>query len=349
MDLYVYDSNYNKIAVIDSYKSLIWAKRYYGIGDCEIYTPATSQSLDVLQIGNFVMRSDDDMICRIEKIEIETDVEEGNYIIATGYDCKKILNQRVIWDQTNYSGTAENFIRQLITANIISPSITDRKISNFQLGTQNGYAERTEEQVTFDPLGDKIISVCKTFGYGCRVIFNQELKTFTFELYKGIDRSYNQSVNPYVVFSPEFDNLSSTTYESDTSGVCNVALVAGEGEGVARKKITCGEASGISRYELFVDAKDISSYTSGEVVIDYNQALINRGIEKLAEHVVVTSYEGQVETGRMYKYKDDWLLGDIVQVKNELGIMMATRIIEVIESYDDDGYSVIPTFEYEEG
>lgn len=347
MDLYVFDPNYNKIAVIDSYTSLIWTKRYYDIGDCEIYISATTKSLDVLRIGNFVMRSDDDMICRIEKIQIETDVEEGNFIIATGYDCKKILNQRVIWDQTNYSGTAENFIRQLITANLISPTIASRAIPNFQLSTEQGYIETTEEQVTFDPLGDKVISICKTFGYGCKVVFDQELKQFTFELYKGIDRSYSQTENSYVVFSPEFDNLSSTTYESDNSEVCNVALVAGEGEGVARKKITCGEASGINRYELFVDAKDISSYTNGEVVIDYNQALINRGFEKLAEHVVITSYEGQVETGRMYRYKDDWLLGDIVQVKNELGIMIASRIIEVIESYNDEGYTVIPTFEFE--
>lgn len=39
----------------------------------------------------------------------------------------------------------------------------------------------------------------------------------------------------------------------------NVALVAGEGEGLDRKTIPVGAAEGMERYELYVDARDVSS------------------------------------------------------------------------------------------
>lgn len=42
------------------------------------------------------------------------------------------------------------------------------------------------------------------------------------------------------------------------------------------------------------------------------------------------------------------MLGDIVTVQNEYGITMNARITEVIETFDENGYSVSPKFEYEE-
>ena len=49
----------------------------------------------------------------------------------------------------------------------------------------------------------------------------------------------------------------------------------------------------------------------------------------------------------MYKYKQDYDVGDIVTIKNEYGIIADVRITEVTESEDSTGFSVIPTFEQE--
>lgn len=346
MDVYVLDNELDQIGVIDYYKSLIWSKRYYAIGDCEIYVSASVETLDLLRKGYYLMRSDDEMICRIESIELDTDVENGDFLIVTGYDCRKILNQRVIWNQTNFNGTVENYIRTLITDNIINPSVTARKIDNFQLGTANGFTDTIDEQVTYDALDEKIKEVCQAHGYGWRVAFEPDTKAFVFNIYKGVDRSYAQTENDYVVFSSEFDNIISSKYVTDSSNIRNVALIAGEGEGVDRKRYVQGTASGIERYELYVDAKDLSSKTEEGVTINYDEALKARGIEKLAEYDVVTVFEGEVEPNYSYKYKDDYNLGDIVQVVNDYGIEASARITEVIESHDENGYSVIPTFEY---
>ena len=44
-----------------------------------------------------------------------------------------------------------------------------------------------------------------------------------------------------------------------------------------------GESEGFDRYELFVDAKDISSNNGEIATAEYNKLLIERGNEKIAE------------------------------------------------------------------
>lgn len=41
---------------------------------------------------------------------------------------------------------------------------------------------------------------------------------------------------------------------------------------------------------------------------------------------------------------EDYFLGDVVQVINEYGISAAPRIVEIIESEDENGKSTVPTF-----
>lgn len=347
MDVYVLDSSYQVVSLIDDYKSLIWTKRYFEFGDCELYIKASLDALGVLKKGWFLTRNDDDMICRITSVELDTDAEDGNYLIVKGYDCRRILAQRIIWNQTNFRGTVENYIRKLVTDNIISPSVDARKITNFKLGTASGFTDTIDEQATYDALDEKVIDLCKTYGYGSRVTLDDD-GNFVFTLYQGVDRSYGQETNDYVVFSPDFDNIVSSKYLTDSTDIRNVALIAGEGEGVERKRVTYGTASGLDRYELYVDARDVSSKTGDDATVNYNEALKARGIENLSRYGITIWFEGEVEPNYSYKYKQDYQLGDIVQVANEYGIEASARITEVIESFDQDGYTVVPTFEYME-
>lgn len=343
MELYVLDPEFNTIGIVDSYTSLIWTKRYFEFGDCEVYIKANAENLNTLKCGHWLVRSDDDMICRIERVQLSTDTEEGNYIVVTGTDARSILAQRIVWTQTNFTGTVENFIRKLITDAIINPTITARRIDNFTLGNAKGFTDTIEQQVTYDALDEKIIEISKAYGYGTRVTFDGT--NFVFDIYKGKDRSYNQDINDYVTFSPDFDNIISSEYVADSSEYKNVALVGGEGEGNARRILALGTASGLNRRELFVDAGSVSSETAEGETIDYDQALKNEGVEALAEHGITQAFDGEVESNLSYIYNRDYYLGDIVQIRNEYGIELPARITEVIESWDSSGYSVIPTFE----
>ena len=100
-------------------------------------------------------------------------------------------------------------------------------------------------------------------------------------------------------------------------------------------------ARGLSLRELYVDAKDIDS-SDGNV---YLQMLVERGRQKLAQHDIAESFEAEVEPLTTFQYKRDYNLGDIVSVTNEYGVTAKPRIVEIIESWDDTGYTMIPTFD----
>lgn len=344
MDLYVYDKSISLVAVVDDAESVIWTNRYNKAGDFEIYIRARTDLISTFAIGNYVLRSDDDMCGIVEKIQLTTDVENGDYFTITGRDAKSLLGRRVIWKQTILSGTVEDGIRQLITENIISPTKETRKISNFVLGDKINITSTISQQFTGDNLYDAVSSICESFGLGFKVILNVATKQFVFTLYQGVNRGNNQDLVPYVIFSTDFENISSTSYTYNDQTYKNVALVAGEGEGNARKMQAVGDSSGLDRYELFVDARDLST-NNGEIsTSDYTNQLIQRGTEKLAENNVTETFEGEVITSLQYVYKTDYFCGDIVTITNEYGITGNTRIVEIIESFGVDGYKIVPTF-----
>ncbi len=336
MDLYILDKSLTPIDIIDLYESIIWTKRYYTYGDFELYVPASVKMLNVLTQGNYIKRNDDDRVMIIKTIQVQTDVELGNYLIVKGKSAEYLLNSRIVWRQTTINGNAEIGARQLVTENIISPTIEHRKIENFILGERRNFTEKIEMQSTGDKIDEAITNICTTNGWGYKVTLDKN-NNFVFDLYKGENKG--------VIFSPEYDNLINSDYLNDITTFANCALIAGEGEGTARKTATIGEASGIDRFETFVDARDISS-NDGEISsTEYNNLLLQRGDEKLKEMQPVTAFEGEVAYNLTYKYKDDYDIGDVVNVVNEYGIKGTARIIEIIESDGTDGYKVIPTFD----
>lgn len=334
MELYILDKSLRTIGVIDTYTSIIWTKRYFTYGDFELYFPVSH--LDILAIGNYIYRLDDDKIMLIENLNITTDTENGNFLTVSGRSVECLLSRRIVWNQTTFSGTVENLIYKLIRENAIEPTDSNRIIPLLSIGTSQGFTETIEKQITGTNLLDVIINLCTTYQYGFKITLQGG--KFVFSLYKGNE-------NTGVVFSPEFDNLINSSYQRNISEYANVALVAGEGEGAARKTYTVGNASGLDRSEIYVDSRDLSTNTEEPITTEeYNAILATRGEEKLAEHSVTEGFEGNVEPSGTYKYKTDWNLGDIVQVVNEYGIAGNPRIVEIIESEDENGHSIIPTF-----
>ncbi len=345
MELYVLNAEFEIVDFIDTFSSLEWVKRYFDTGDFVLNTVADLKTVKTLRKRNYLVREDDESIMMIEKINLVTSAEAGNKIVVSGKSIESVLARRIVWTQTNSrSGeTAEEFIRRLINENAINPADLKRKIPKLKLGALNGFNDPIDKQITGDNLLDAVIKICQAYNYGFKITMNTE-GSLIFDLYRGEDRSYNQYVNPYVVFSNDFDNIINTEYEYDETNIANVALIGGEGEGTDRKYQSIGDAVGFNRYEIFVDAKDISSNNEEIATTEYNKLLIERGNEKIAEKTFIESYSGEVETTLTYKYKEDYSLGDTVQIVNEYGMETAPRIIEIIESENENGYRVVPTF-----
>ena len=252
----------------------------------------------------------------------------------------------------------------------------------FYTETAKGYLDEATEQISYKNLGQVIREHCQTYGWGYHVRYNNGALYFGFD--KGTDRSST------IIFSHDLDNLNSTQQIIDDTHMGNVALVAGEGEGSDRIKDVVGSGSSVNRYEIYVDARDISQkityeeltdlYPTGTieqhgskyyyvtipdnvevaevpsaspsasdtVILDatiYEDYLQAKGTEALAEYGEKSTLEGSISPKSQFKYKTDFFLGDIVTIDNGYSSTTA-RIVEIVEVFDDNGYSLEPKFEY---
>ena len=344
MDVYVLNASYEPVAVIDSFKSLIWTKRYFACGDFELYIPADKSLLEYLQPDNFLVRDDDDSVMVIEKLLLQTDAESGDFFIVSGRSLESILYRRIFNRQflLDNTGSMSAAIQAMVTecTTVHSGSGTYRQIPGLTVAV-NSFSGNMKVQFTGQTLLDAIISICQPKGLGVKMTISGS--NLLISVYEGSE------VN--VTFSPEFDNLINSKYSYDKTNFANTAIVAGEGQGSARRWVTvinvpfAVRPSGLALREMFVDARDVSS-NDGEISqSDYNDMLIARGDEQLAEHTVTESFEAEIEPRMTYQYKRDYNLGDIVTVVNEYGVTAKPRIVEIIESWDDTGYTAIPTFD----
>ena len=349
MEVTVLNKNFESVDVIDYFESLIWTDRFNKCGDFEIYTPITTEIWNILQPDYYLWSRDSEYLMIIEDRQIETDIETGNHVTITGRSLESILMRRIIWNQTVITGNLQTGIKKLITENVINPGVADRKIANFifEDSTDEAITKLTIEsaQYTGDVLYDVITELCATFSIGFKITLNDS-KQFVFKLYSGTDRSYSQSINPYVVFSPNFENIMNSKYLESSKTLKNVTLVAGEGEGSARRTSVLGSGTGIERRELYTDARDISSNVDGGTLSDaeYMAQLKQRGTENMADYKVTKTFEGEVEATQMFSYGEDFFLGDIVQNVNEYGMEFKSRVEEIVRSQNEEGNSIYPGF-----
>lgn len=340
MNLYVLNKSYEPVAVIDAFKSLIWTKRYYTCGDFELYIPADENLLQYLQNDYFLIRDDDDSAMIIEELEIQTDVENGDYYIVSGRSIESVLKRRIVRWQTviNTADVVQGLKQLIVTHTGNGDSSDNRAIPGLVIDDSLTVSETLIAQITGDVLLDAVSSICTRFGIGLKMVLSGS--TLTLSFYQGSEVD--------VIFSPEFDNMINSKYVRDYTNLANFAVVAGEGEGTSRVTVSMASGtlqSGFALREMYVDARDLST-NNGEISNqNYSQMLLERGYEQLAEHDVVQSFEAEIEPQTSFVYKTDYNLGDIVTVTNEYGVTAKPRIVEIIESWDDTGYSAIPTFE----
>lgn len=350
MDIYILDKDFEVVDVLDSFESLIWTDRYSTYGDFELYTSANVNTIQMLEIGRYLQIESSKHTMIVENMQITTDVESGNHLTVTGRSIESLLTRRITYDTVDLDGYVEGQIQKLLNTNVISPTDSNRKIENFIFQTSNDESiarMKVDMQFTGDSVYDIISTICDSLGIGFKLIVEDDKMIFS--LYNGQDRSYDQDDNPYVIFSPEFDNIINSDFNLQTAEYSNVAFVAGEGEGSNRVKVTVGatDISGIDRRELYVDARDLSSTNGSETLTasQYLNKLISRGNEKLNEAKIQETFEGQNETTILYKYDEDFFMGDIVQIENEFGMEARVRVVEFIRSEGtDSGSETYPTF-----
>lgn len=369
MEFIVLNTKFETIDIIDVFMSSIWTDRYDAYGDFELSLPMEPSLLDVLKEDYYLITEESEHVMIIEDLDVTTDIEEGERLLVTGRSLESIIDRRIIMNKTvfvpEYDAdnneilpNLQNGIEKLLNENVINPAIAARRIPNFI------FEESTDELVTSlefeaqywgDNLYDVVSSLCYEKQIGFKITLNDN-NQFVFKLYAGADRSYEQFENPYVVFSPQNDNLFNSSYYKSKSNFKNVAYVLGEEieDSIVdedgdreRKSFTLGTELGLDRREVFADANDLTSKIDEDTTLtetQYRAHLKQRGIDTLIEHMEVEAFEGEVEATQMYKYGEDFFMGDIVQIVDEYGNEGRVYISEFILSQDKEGIAMYPTF-----
>lgn len=346
MDFTILNSSFEPVYILDTYESFIWVDKFNEPGTFELYASVTKDILEFIKPDYMIRNPLSEHVMIIEDISYESDSDNGNHIKAIGRSLESILDRRIVWTQTNFNNASiDSVISTLLNDAIITPSIPDRKIDNFDEYTPSNDARITALKVNHQYTGDNLLTViedlCSEFGIGFKIILNEEGK-FVFSLYQGQNRSYNQTTNPYVTFSPEFDNVIRSTYTDEMSSNKNVVLVGGSGEGTSRLFKTVGAKKGFARREMFADAKDIQK---GSLSTSKYMALLEyRGVSVLDETNHRITFDSECDTSRLYVYDKDFFLGDIVQIANEYGIEASARVTEFTWSSTSSGVETYPTF-----
>ena len=366
--LEVRNSNREIIGILDDFQSIIWETNYYSTGAFEVYLRAVPQYINVLQIGNYVTRPDDENIGIIENINVEYSEEFGKMIAASGRFAKSILDRRIIYNASGNttgklsispvisSGLVETAVRKLVTDHIISSPQTARNISFITLGELQGITKKivdesgknTQVQTSFGNLLEYTDEMLHSYELGAKMVFDRETLQLKYTVYEGKDRSRNNTQNNLpIIMSQEYDNFFSSKYEKNTAQIKNTALIGGEGEGADRFCTMIGiNAVGLNRREVWIDASAQSKtyelngeqkqYTDDE----YLALLKSAGTQTIADYQITEIYDGELNINAL-TYKTDFNVGDIITVEdNELNIYINPRIIAVIENQNESGYSI---------
>lgn len=333
-------------AICDSFSSLLWDVEYYSCGAFEVYIAASPQNIEIFQTGRIVGRDDDkEHYGIIESVKIETDAEDGDYLTVSGRFLTCLLERRIIYPSFSANNTYENIVRNVLSQNVISAGI--RSIPGLSIGTVSGecWQDKTRLQVSYDNLMEWLYTICETIGGSANIrIDNNALKC---DLFKGTDRSIQQNTNPHIVFSDSYNNLLSFSYAADSSVQKNFSYVFGCGEGNARKRTTYysgTEPTYLDRYEVYVDERNTAQE---EDVSDaeYLELLKESGAENIippqtASESTIAAFSTQ------YQYNKDYFVGDYVTVEHKrFGLIQPKiQLIGMIESFDQNGRSLTPTF-----
>ena len=362
------NDTFENIGELNQIESLMWPEQYAGYASFKLTAPITEENTMYLKEKRVLWKVGGTSAAVIEIINSSTD-EDGQQIYEIkGRTLECLLAKRIVWNTyfTN-SSTVPKIIEDLVRINCVSPSESSRKIPYL---TIEPYIDSdADTKITYQKTGgtvyDAVSELAQDSNLGFEIQFVADLEALIFRVYKGTDRTINQSKVDAVIFSSDTDDILSSSYNKNISDYKNVALIAGEGEGSSRIYMDIVHSildpsgkyvlpEGFDRDELFVDARDLqSTYTddSGEKVTlsskEYLDTLSQRGEERLSENSTVENFECNLRTaGVQFEYGKDYFLGDIVTVIDTvLGVTVDAHITAVEDDYSDTHQKIF-TFGY---
>ena len=253
--------------------------------------------------------------------------EKTNVDIYTGADKISFATMKTYFTTGQRISSTKNYH---ITYAVTYKTKGQNERNYVDIGTIPNLKDKIELQVFGDNLLTKINELATLYAMGIKARYSKDTKTIYFDLYMGSDKSNT------VIFSDDLDNLVSYDVGLSNSNP-NVALVYSEieeNDKITQYNETAGASAGINRMELYIQKTGIAGYIGP----DYTQQLIEEGNLSLQKATI--AIENEIDP-YSFLYREQFNLGDVVEVIiKDLNMSFKTRILEVREFNDQNGYTV---------
>lgn len=349
----VYSNSFLLLGVLDEFTSLMWDDWAFESGTFTITAPLTNRTRAWLRPEHFVW-FEGDAAGIIENLSL-TVSETGLDLVAKGNMVKGLLGRRILWNAYNVSDKVSAIMHQAVLDNAVQPTDQRRIVPGMVIKEQ---PVLVGSNVRVQKTGGGLLEFLEEVGranntaYGVDFIPGVGSLQFGFWTRACRDLTVEGGSPDWVLYSTTLDDVLDSSYQYDASQYANVARVAGEGEGSARKIVDIGvEFEGLARRELWVDARDLQSDSDPDHILtpaEYEEVLAERGNQKLADAQLVESFSATVRTkGATYQLGRDFELGDYITVADErLGIVVKAQVEGAERSFSENGEDLILTIGY---
>lgn len=328
MQLIALDYHFQEIAQLP-YFNLQWTREYYAVGQYSVQIAAANYDPAMA----YLYTPDRPETGIVQKVELTENIK-GRFVQLSGYFLEAILNDKVIYPTYYANGSIPATVVAMLRQykdDIPLLSVADAPAS---------HADETSWQETGGQLGSVAYTKLQTVQHSLRCRYDYEANTITAEVWKGLDRTQEQTDNPFVTFSDGFSNLTKVNASTDRSNYKNYAIVTGQDKAENRKVAYADLSGGGYKRILYVDARNERWDPDEQTEAEYLSGLQQKGLDKLLDYAVVNNVDIQASASG-FVYLQDWDLGDLVDViVADIGLAMQARIVTVQEVFKQNNHTV---------
>ena len=329
MSLEIYPNNFSTRYGLYTATAISMSANYNDIGKIQIVEPMDDYAIASLKEGNIVYDTDSGTTYVIANIKCDT---SSRLITANGYTADWLLNKRCVAVKRKIVNI-ETDTYELITDNL-------RGLGRIKLAPIKGLAEtfqkddpETEDEdesvISGGQLLDQVKNILACGKLGRRMTWDSDNLEWTFEIYKGTDKTNGIHA---VAFVEEHGTCSDLIVNVDESTFKNVAYISYKYND--KSKITSvGTAEGDDRRELWCGSSIIAESNEKESAV--KKRAKETASLALGKYLKRTSFTVSIDADDL---GDKYNLGDTVScVSNRFGMAFQAQVTGWKYTLDSNG------------
>ena len=327
MELLALDEAFQPVDYL-AYFNLQWTREYYTVGQFSVQIAAAAYKPEMA----YLYTPDRPETGIIQTVEL-TETVKGRFVQLSGFFLEAILNDKVVYPTYYAAGTIPAaVVDMLLQYKDYIPLLTVAAAPAVQ-------ADAATWQETGGQLASVAYTKLQTVQCSLRCRYDYQANTITAEVWQGLDRTQEQTANPFVTFSDGFGNLTQVDASLDRSNYKNYAVVVGQDQAENRKVAYADLSGGGYKRVVYVDARSELWDQEKQTETEYLAGLEQKGLDTLLGYTVIRNVDIQAAGG--FIYLKDWDLGDRVDViVEDIGLAMQARIVTVREVFKKNDHTV---------